>query len=411
MNRNVLIKFGSPVAITIGVAGLGFLTNFAASVLFDSLTFGWFIVLSSQVAFWAAVSSFGFAGYFLGHIKQYIEEEKFLVLFPSFMVCLTGMVFLLVSELDFLKLAFFVLLICTVFSNSFVLMAQVDKKPYLIAVYQSAPTIIKSLAVLVCYFCILSSNEKSPEKAMFYLKIMLIFFSIVCLLALTIQFFHYLQHKKFKRPSLLFIKDISFYGSWASVVGSFAFATAVPGLVAYKTSAQTSAYFGVYMLFWSILSTLTVSLVTNKYMYQLAHAVNSRDVGNIFSLFQAAKVASIRVSIFIYIFTSLLALFFSELIWVQLVDIKLFLILISFVLVLKSIQSLTGMIIGFPEYILRKVIIQFVCFAIFGFLLFASKSPNIVAIGSYLLFSEFLMALGFLIFSRYVLRLFKTNCA
>lgn len=368
-------------------------------------TFGWLTVITSQVAFWAAVFSFGFSGYFLGHIKEYIQQEKHLTLLPAVTTFIAVVAYTIFFDADIFGIAFSCLLVSSTLSSSFVLDSQIKKKPYFIAIYQGVPTLIKSVTVLIAYAVFLVSPITTTKQTLFVFEVVFITASCMVVLVQLAIYFRQTRVGRLDNFKLVFLKKGEFYGSWISVVASFAFATAIPGLVAYKTDAATSAYLGIYMIFWSILSTLIVSLVTNKYMYQIAHAIGSSHSDLTKTLFAEATKVSWFVTIPIFVITLVLAYILSERIWPQLGDIKIFLIFVSAILVLKSVQSVSGMIVGFPRFIKKKVIIQLASFALFCALLLMSRSPDIVDIAGYLFVSEFILSLCFYLYCKVALKL------
>ncbi|SDH36355.1 MULTISPECIES: hypothetical protein [unclassified Duganella] len=385
--------------ITLACSALGLLSSFFASVYFSTSVFGWYTVMSSQVAFWTAVASLGFLGYFLGHIDAYRQQEKNLFFLPVVAALVVGLLYAVFSPALWVTLAFALFLLVSVIANAFVVQSQISKSPLRVAFFQGVPTLLKSLVVAGFLAVTLAKAwwPAAPEDQLFAIVFSLL--SLVTLLLLLSA-----SQRTFKgvaRPPLAlgFARDKNFYASWSGVVMAFSFATAIPSLVARKTNVETAAYFGIYMLFWSVSSTLSISLVTNRYGYQLAHAFNQRQPAEIVRILLESLKKTALIMLVVGGGVVFVALFLASHIWPKFADISTFLSVAAILLLLKCLQSWTGMLLALPRYVMVRTSVQLGCIVLFIAVLYLLQAPSVLTILLALIAAELLLTVVFMLYT------------
>lgn len=397
-------------ALTLGISGCGLLTSFLASSQLSVRLFGWYTVVGSQVAFWSSFCSLGFLGYYLGHIKDYKNSEYNIFLLPIALSTVVGFIYTALSHSSENALAFSIFLMVSVSSGAFVVHAQINKEPVSIAMYQGIPTLLKSMAVAI--FIIASNfsenvSIENTDEALFANV-------FTCLSIAILAALFKIKQKKISSTSQThgifnLLNDPKFYASWLGVVAAFSFATAIPSLVAKKTNIETAAYFGIYILFWSTTSTLSTAIVTNRYGYQLAHALNSEDVAGAISVLTQSAKRAVGIAAIATGGTLVTALMMAEIIWPKFQDISAFLRISALLLTLKCLQSWAGMLLAMPNYVIARTATQLGCITLFITTLYFLQSPSAFDILYCLIAAELLLTIIFLLHLHAIIRKLRTG--
>lgn len=397
--------------VTLVCSASGLVSSFFASVYFSASVFGWYTVMSSQVAFWTAVASLGFLGYFLGHIDEYRQQERNLFFLPVAAALLVGLLSGVWSQSVWTALAFALFLLVSVIANSFVVQSQIGKQPLRVAFFQGVPTLLKSVVVVGFLAVTLAKAWRPalPDDELFA-----IVFGLLSLAALLLLL--WASRRTFggvarQALALRFVRDKNFYASWSGVVMAFSFATAIPSLVAHKTNVETAAYFGIYMLFWSVSSTLSISLITNRYGYQLAHAFNGQQPAEIVRLLVASLKKTLVVTAVVVAGVVLVALLMASHVWPKFAGISTFLCVAAFLLLLKCLQSWTGMLLALPRYVMVRTLVQLGCILLFIVTLYLLPAPSVLEILLALIAAELLLTAVFVLYTLSIMNNIKRSAS
>lgn len=376
---------------------LSLFSGFFCSTLMNLEDYGRIVSYSSIITLAVTFFFGGFSGYYLSNKNQYESNINLLITYfvwISFGFLLT----LLIMELSFVSLGFGVLFILSAVASLFVLHGQIYQRTSDIVLSQAIPQLAKAISgLLLCLLMLLGALSKNKALDGYsILLFILCFIAIVYFVikALTAQL-RFNWRLNFRNTIFIVKGSIPYTGS---ALLALSYGLAIPSLLAFKGDYDLSAYYGVYLIFWSV-NSLLISMVINNYLlpqYAQKRAENTRNnVG-----FQRKGLLLISGIAFISLFSPVVAAYvFATYLWHEYKQIEVFLFFSAVALFVRAFSAWYGMFISLGADVRMKIYSQImILFVAVTGVVFLDMNPE--QLSRFIVFIEGMLFLLYFISSR-----------